>query len=62
MVVSCTEGYTDKEVEEILIDYSLEYDVPLDVVISLYDMMPTELFDGLPTALEDASACGWFQW
>lgn len=60
MVVSHTEGYTDKEVEEILADYSLEYDVPLDVVISLYDMMPTELFDGIPTELEDASNCGWF--
>ena len=61
MVVSHTEGYTDKEVEEILIDYSLQYDVPLDVVIYLYDMMPTELFDGIPTELEDASNCGWFQ-
>ena len=61
MVVSFTEGYTDKEVEEILRDYSLEYDVPLDVVISLYNMMPTELFDGIPTELEDASDCGWFQ-
>lgn len=61
MVVSFTEGYTDKEVEEILTGYSLEYDVPLDVVISLYDMMPTELFDGIPTELEDASDCGWFR-
>ena len=61
MVVSYTEGYTDKEVEGVLIDYSLEYDVPLDVVISLYNMMPTELFDGLPIELEDASHCGWLR-
>lgn len=61
MVVSFTKGYTDKEVDEILRDYSLEYDVPLDVVISLYNMMQTELFDGIPTELEDASDCWWFR-
>lgn len=60
MVVSFTAGYTDKEVTEILWDYSLEYDVPFDFVVTLYEMMPTELFDGIPTELEDASDCGWF--
>lgn len=30
-----------------------EYDVHPSIVRSLYDIMPNELYDGIPTALED---------
>lgn len=33
-----------------------EYDVPLWVVRSLYDVMPNELHDGIVVALEDLEA------
>lgn len=33
-----------------------EYDVPLYVVRSLYDVMPNELYDGIVVALEDLKA------
>ena len=36
-----------------------EYDVPLYVVRSLYDVMPNELYDGIVVALEDMEAEGW---
>lgn len=36
-----------------------EYDVPLYVVRSLYDVMPNELYDGIVVALEDLEAEGW---
>ena len=36
-----------------------EYDVPLYVVRSLYDIMPNELYDGIVAALEDLEAEGW---
>ena len=35
-----------------------EYDVPLYVVRSLYDIMPNELYDGIVVALEDLEAEG----
>jgi hypothetical protein len=35
-----------------------EYDVPLYVVRSLYDVMPNELYDGIVVALEDLEAEG----
>ena len=36
-----------------------EYNVPLYVVRSLYDIMPNELYDGIVVALEDLEAEGW---
>ena len=33
-----------------------EYNVPLYVVRSLYDVMPNELYDGIVVALEDLEA------
>lgn len=36
-----------------------EYDVPLYVVRSLYDIMPNELYDGIVVALEDLEAEDW---
>lgn len=36
-----------------------EYDVPLYVVRSLYDVMPNELYDGIVVALENLEAEGW---
>ena len=38
-----------------------EYDVPLYVVRSLYDVMPNELYDGIVVALEDLEAEGWHE-
>ena len=38
---------------KVLKAYTEDYDVPLDIVIALYDMMPDELYDGLVNALED---------
>lgn len=38
-----------------------EYDVPLYVVRSLYDIMPNELYDGIVVALEDLEAEGWLE-
>lgn len=35
-----------------------EYNVPLYVVRSLYDIMPNELYDGIVVALEDLEAEG----
>lgn len=35
--------------------YSEEYGVPFEVVYSLYDIMPNEIYDGLVTELEEIS-------
>lgn len=52
-VKSTINGTSDLEASQVLLGYSLEFDVPLDVVVALYDMMPNELYDGIRTALED---------
>ena len=52
-VKSTIDGTSDLEASQVLMDYSLEFDVPLDVVVALYDMMPNELYDGIRTTLED---------
>lgn len=36
-----------------------EYNIPLYVVRSLYDVMPNELYDGIVVVLEDLEAEGW---
>lgn len=52
------EGYRDREdYLECLAD---EYDVPLDVVLAAAEVLgPSEDFDGLISALEDASQMTW---
>lgn len=53
IVKSETKGYTDLQVSQVLIDYSEEYDVDLAAVVALYEVMPSELFDGIKSSLED---------
>lgn len=53
IVKSQTKGYTDLQVSQVLLDYSDEYGVDIMTVAALYDVMPTELFDGIRSALED---------
>ena len=53
IVKSETEGYTDLQVSQVLMDYSEEYDVDLAAVVALYEVMPNELFDGIKSSLED---------
>ena len=36
-----------------------EFNVPVYIVRSLYDVMPNELYDGIVVALEDLEAEGW---
>lgn len=38
-----------------------EYNAPLYVVRSLYDVMPNELYDGIVVALEDLKAEDWLE-
>ena len=47
-----------KEDEALIRELAEEYDVPLYVVRSLYDIMPNELYDGIVVALEDLEAEG----
>ena len=48
-------GYADRE--EYLEELALDYDIPLETVKALADMLgPSEDFDGLISALEDAEA------
>lgn len=47
-----------EEDEARILELSEEYDVPLYVVRSLYDIMPNELYDGIVVALEDLEAEG----
>ena len=53
IVKSETEGYTDLQVSQVLMDYSEEYDVDLAAVVALYEVMLDELFDGIKSSLED---------
>lgn len=48
-----------EEDEARILELAEEYDVPLYVVRSLYDVMPNELYDGIVIALEDLEAEGW---
>lgn len=45
-------GYTD-EIRDQIIDLSEEFDCPIPTVVALYEMMPDELYDGIPASLED---------
>lgn len=47
-----------KEDEARIRELAEEYNVPLYVVRSLYDVMPNELYDGIVVALEDMEAEG----
>lgn len=42
-----------KEVKDRIIELSEEYDCPVKVIMALYEMMPDELYDGIPVSLED---------
>lgn len=53
IVKSQTKGYTDLQVSQVLLDYSEEYGVDIMTVVALYEVMPTELFDGIKSSLED---------
>lgn len=48
-----------EEDEARILELAEEYNVPLYVVRSLYDVMPNELYDGIVVALEDLEAEGW---
>lgn len=52
-IKSETPGSTDDQVIEQIEYLNDEYGVAIDVIYSLYMMMPTELYDGLVTAIED---------
>ena len=45
-----------EEDEARILELAEEYNVPLYVVRSLYDVMPNELYDGIVVALEDLKA------
>lgn len=45
-------GYPD-EIRDQIIDLSEEFDCPIPTVVALYETMPDELYDGIPTTLED---------
>lgn len=45
-------GYSD-EVRNQIIELSEEFDCPVPTVVALYEMMPDELYDGIPATLED---------
>ena len=47
-----------EEDEARICELAEEYDVPLYVVRSLYDVMPNELYDGIVVALEDREVEG----
>ena len=51
-------GYNS--LKEYLQDLANEYDVPYEVVVSLYNCLgESELFDGLVSAVQDAEGMGW---
>lgn len=52
-IKSETPGSTDDQVMEQIKYLHEEFGVAIDVIYSLYMMMPTELYDGLVTSLED---------
>ena len=52
-------GYKDRD--DYLNSLSEDYDVPIDAVLALADVLgPEEDFDGLVSNLEDAMYGGWF--
>lgn len=55
---SLTPGYSAEEVNEVLNEYLDEFPVDAGTLAMLYELMPTELFDGIRTTLEDEF--GWF--
>ena len=52
-IKSETPGSTDDQVMEQIEYLSEESGIAIDIIYSLYLMMPTELYDGLVTAVED---------
>ena len=52
-IKSETPGSTDDQVMEQIKYLHEEYGVSIDVIYNLYQMMPTELYDGLVNAVED---------
>ena len=52
-VKSETPGSTDDQVMARIKYLHEEYGVAIDIIYNLYMMMPTELYDGLVTAIED---------
>lgn len=52
-IKSETPGSTDDQVMAQIKYLHEEYGVAIDIVYNLYMMMPTELYDGLVTAIED---------
>lgn len=44
---------TKAEVKARIEELAEDYDVPIETVWALYQMMPNELYDGIPTTLED---------
>ena len=52
-IKSKTPGSTDDQVMEQIKYLHEEYGVAIDIIYGLYMMMPTELYDGLVTAIED---------
>lgn len=52
-IKSETPGSTDDQVMEQIKYLHEEFGVAIDIIYNLYMMMPTELYDGLVTAIED---------
>ena len=52
-IKSETPGSTDDQVMDQIKYLHEEYGVAIDIIYNLYMMMPTELYDGLVTAIED---------
>ena len=52
-IKSETPGSTDDQVMDQIKYLHEEFGVAIDIIYSLYMMMPTELYDGLVTSLED---------
>ena len=52
-IKSETPGSTDDQVMAQIKYLHEEYGVAIDIIYNLYMMMPTELYDGLVTAIED---------
>lgn len=49
-------GYPD-EVKAQIIELSEDYDCPIPTIVALYEIMPDELYDGIPASLEDDWPC-----
>lgn len=50
-----------EEDEARICELAEEFNVPVYIVRSLYDVMPNELYDGIVVALEDLEAEGWVE-